>query len=76
MMAREPYAQEYAQWNSKHSTPGSERNGALEGATIGIAVNRHARLIPMSVDEFDKFFRDEIAATVKLAKDINLVPMN
>jgi tripartite-type tricarboxylate transporter receptor subunit TctC len=30
----------------------------------------------MSVDQFDKFFRDEIAATVKLAKDINLVPTN
>ena len=32
--------------------------------------------MPMSVDQFDKFFRDEIATTVKLAKDINLVPMN
>ena len=32
--------------------------------------------MPMSVDEFAKFFRDDIAATVKLAKDINLVPTN
>jgi tripartite-type tricarboxylate transporter receptor subunit TctC len=30
----------------------------------------------MSVGEFDKMFRDEIATTVKLAKDINLVPTN
>jgi tripartite-type tricarboxylate transporter receptor subunit TctC len=30
----------------------------------------------MSVDEFDKFFRNEIVSTVKLAKDINLVPTN
>jgi tripartite-type tricarboxylate transporter receptor subunit TctC len=32
--------------------------------------------MPLSVDQFDKFFRDEIAATVKLAKEINLVPTN
>jgi tripartite-type tricarboxylate transporter receptor subunit TctC len=31
---------------------------------------------PMSVDEFGKFFRDDVAATIKLAKDINLVPTN
>ncbi len=30
----------------------------------------------MTVDQFDKFFRDDINATVKLAKDINLTPMN
>jgi tripartite-type tricarboxylate transporter receptor subunit TctC len=29
---------------------------------------------PMSVDEFGKFVRDDLAATVKLAKDIHLVP--
>jgi tripartite-type tricarboxylate transporter receptor subunit TctC len=29
---------------------------------------------PMSVDEFTKFCRDDVAATVKLAKDIKLVP--
>lgn len=31
---------------------------------------------PMSVDDFAKFSRDDIAATVKLAKDINLAPTN
>ena len=30
----------------------------------------------MSVDEFTKFVRDDIAQTVKLAKDINLAPTN
>jgi tripartite-type tricarboxylate transporter receptor subunit TctC len=30
----------------------------------------------MTVDQFDKFFRDDITATVKLAKDINLTPTN
>jgi tripartite-type tricarboxylate transporter receptor subunit TctC len=32
--------------------------------------------MPMSVDEYRKFFHDEIASTVKLAKEINLVPTN
>jgi tripartite-type tricarboxylate transporter receptor subunit TctC len=32
--------------------------------------------MPMSVDQFDKFYRDDIASTVKLAKDINLMPTN
>jgi tripartite-type tricarboxylate transporter receptor subunit TctC len=31
---------------------------------------------PLSVDEFDKFYRAYIAETVQLAKDINLVPTN
>lgn len=31
---------------------------------------------PMSVAEFDKFYRDYVAETVKLAKDINLTPAN
>src|SRR5262249_3135116 len=31
---------------------------------------------PMSVDEFQRFFRNDIAATVKLAKDANIVPTN
>jgi tripartite-type tricarboxylate transporter receptor subunit TctC len=31
---------------------------------------------PMSVDEFGKFVRDDVAATIKLAKDINLAPTN
>ena len=31
---------------------------------------------PMSVDEFGKFARDDLAATVNLAKDIHLVPTN
>jgi tripartite-type tricarboxylate transporter receptor subunit TctC len=30
----------------------------------------------MSVDEFGKFVRDDVAATIRLAKDINLVPTN
>ena len=30
----------------------------------------------MNVDEFTKFVRDDIAATVNLAKDIHLVPDN
>ena len=32
--------------------------------------------MPMSADEYRKFFHDEIASTVKLAKEINLVPTN
>jgi tripartite-type tricarboxylate transporter receptor subunit TctC len=32
--------------------------------------------MPMSVEQFGKFYRDDVAATVKLAKDINLVPTN
>jgi tripartite-type tricarboxylate transporter receptor subunit TctC len=31
---------------------------------------------PMSIDEYAKFVRDDVTATVKLAKDINLVPTN
>jgi tripartite-type tricarboxylate transporter receptor subunit TctC len=31
---------------------------------------------PMSVEQFDKFFRDDVAATVQLAKDAHIVPMN
>jgi hypothetical protein len=31
---------------------------------------------PMSVEEFDKFFRDDLAATVKLGKDANITPTN
>jgi hypothetical protein len=30
--------------------------------------------MPMSVDEFTRFCRDDVASTVKLAKEINLVP--
>ncbi|HEY6996262.1 MAG TPA: tripartite tricarboxylate transporter substrate-binding protein [Xanthobacteraceae bacterium] len=32
--------------------------------------------MPMSVGQFDKFYRDDVAATMKLAKDINLIPTN
>jgi tripartite-type tricarboxylate transporter receptor subunit TctC len=32
--------------------------------------------MPMSADEFGRFFRDDVAATVKLAKDIGIVPTN
>jgi tripartite-type tricarboxylate transporter receptor subunit TctC len=32
--------------------------------------------MPMSVGQFDKFYRDDVAATVRLAKEINLVPTN
>jgi tripartite-type tricarboxylate transporter receptor subunit TctC len=32
--------------------------------------------MPMSVEQFGKFYRDDVAAIVKLAKDINLVPTN
>ncbi len=31
---------------------------------------------PMSVEQFERFFQDDIAATVKLAKDANIVPTN
>ena len=31
---------------------------------------------PMSVEEFTRFVRDDVAATIKLAKDINLGPAN
>jgi hypothetical protein len=39
-------------------------------ATLGVVPK------PMSVDEFDKFFRAYIAETVQLGKDIKLVPTN
>jgi tripartite-type tricarboxylate transporter receptor subunit TctC len=32
--------------------------------------------MPMTTDQFTKFFHDDIASTVKLAKDINLAPTN
>jgi len=32
--------------------------------------------MPMTADEFGKFYRDDVAAIVKLAKDVNLVPTN
>ena len=32
--------------------------------------------LPLTVDEFGKFYRDDVAAIVKLAKDVNLVPTN
>jgi hypothetical protein len=32
--------------------------------------------MPMTVDEFGKFYRDDVAATLKLAKDANIVPTN
>jgi len=32
--------------------------------------------MPMPADEFGKFYRDDVAAIVKLAKDVNLVPTN
>jgi tripartite-type tricarboxylate transporter receptor subunit TctC len=32
--------------------------------------------MPMSQEQFDKFFRDDVASTVKLAKDIGLAPTN
>src|SRR5215510_2046249 len=32
--------------------------------------------MPMTADEFGKFYRDDVAATVKLARDVNLVPTN
>jgi hypothetical protein len=32
--------------------------------------------MPMPVDEFGKFYRDDVAAIVKLARDVNLVPTN
>ena len=31
---------------------------------------------PLNVDQFNKFYRDYIAETVQLGKDINLVPTN
>ena len=37
-------------------------------ATLGV------QALPMSVDEFTRFVRDDVAATIKLAKDINLTP--
>jgi tripartite-type tricarboxylate transporter receptor subunit TctC len=39
-------------------------------ATFGVET------MPMSVAEFGRFYRDDVAAIVKLAKDINLVPTN
>jgi hypothetical protein len=30
----------------------------------------------MSVEQFEKFFRDDVAATVKLAKDAHIEPTN
>jgi tripartite-type tricarboxylate transporter receptor subunit TctC len=34
------------------------------------------QLQPMSVEQFDQFFRDDVAATVKLARDAHIVPTN
>src|SRR5438105_2741901 len=39
-------------------------------ATLGVEPK------PMPADEFGKFYRDDVAAIVKLAKDVNLVPTN
>ena len=39
-------------------------------ATLGVQPT------PMGVDEFGKFVRDDVAATIRLAKDIKLVPTN
>ena len=39
-------------------------------ATLGVEP------MPMSVDEFGKFVRDDVASIVKLGKDINLTPTN
>jgi tripartite-type tricarboxylate transporter receptor subunit TctC len=39
-------------------------------ATLGVEP------MPLSVDQFGKFVRDDIAGIVKLARDINLVPTN
>jgi len=39
-------------------------------AKLGVQVE------PMSVDEFDKFVRDDVAATIKLANDIHIAPTN
>jgi tripartite-type tricarboxylate transporter receptor subunit TctC len=32
--------------------------------------------MPLTVEQFAKFYRDDVAATAKLAKDINLTPTN
>ena len=31
---------------------------------------------PMTVEEFGKFYRDDVAAILKLAKDANIAPTN
>ena len=31
---------------------------------------------PMTVEEFDKFYREDVAAILKLAKDANITPTN
>jgi len=31
---------------------------------------------PMSVEQFERFVRDDVTATVKLAKDANILPTN
>ena len=41
-------------------------------ATFGVA----PMPMPMTADEIGKFYRDDVAAIVKLAKDVNLVPTN
>jgi tripartite-type tricarboxylate transporter receptor subunit TctC len=32
--------------------------------------------MPMSLEQFEKFFHDDVAATIKLARDIGLAPTN
>ncbi len=32
--------------------------------------------MPMSVEAFDKFFQEDVASTIKLAKDVGIVPTN
>jgi tripartite-type tricarboxylate transporter receptor subunit TctC len=55
----------------------TEVQKALNTPTVREALAKQGvEIQPMSVDDFAKFSRDDIAATVKLAKDINLAPTN
>jgi tripartite-type tricarboxylate transporter receptor subunit TctC len=54
-----------------------ETQKALEVASVQERLTQMGvQPMPLSVDAFTKFFHDEIASTVKLAKEINLVPTN
>jgi tripartite-type tricarboxylate transporter receptor subunit TctC len=54
-----------------------ETQKALEVASVQERLKQMGvQPMPLGVDQFTKFFHDEVASTAKLAKDINLVPTN
>ena len=52
----------------------------LDAVKLPVVQERLAKLgvqpMPMSVEQFEKFVRDDLAATVKLARDVGIAPTN